>query len=359
MSKLIHAADIHLSIDEKEYSLAVLEEITNICNHKNADMLLLAGDVFDSWSDIEPMRASFRNTLEKLPSATKVYYIPGNHEELRVKAGGSLVSFDFGRAKLLSEKPFSLVDIGEAELLALPFQRDYSHYREWQVPQKKKAHRIILAHGTVPGIAYIGLNEEDLDGILDLDLFSTFEADLALMGHLHGETITKKDKTTIAYPGSSRVWREGETGPRQVLLFNITEQGISPPEQIPIKTAGEYRIIPIYADPDGNLKPITRTQGTQADWLSLEVSGVVEDESEVIKTIEKLKSEWQKKYRKITVNTEKLSVLSGISIHPLAIQFLKKWQEEEGQYKDADQEAYILARFRGLEAIKKIQEGRK
>jgi DNA repair exonuclease SbcCD nuclease subunit len=358
---------LHISTAEKDYSLAVLDEIIGICRRESCGALLLAGDIFDSWADVEALRGAFREAAEKLPPGCGVFFLPGNHEELRAGPGGpeALSRFDFGRARLLSQKPFSLETLDDrTELLAVPFQRDYSSYRSWKVPPKGKALRILLAHGTVPGLAYTGPDEEDPAGVLDADLFACLRADLVALGHLHGGFQTRLGDTLVAYPGSARVWREGEGGKRRVLLG---ETGSSPItlREIPLERAGEYRVVPVCAAPDGSLRlpPEAQDRGpagfAPADWLSLEVSGLVEDERTLREALDRLRSGLEEKHRRVTVNTEKLSVLAGLSSHPLALQFIKKWEEEAARFGDEDPELYNLARIRGLGVIKEILESRK
>jgi predicted phosphodiesterase len=352
-------ADVHLKETEKDYCLSVLSEVVFLCEREKCGALLFAGDVFDSRPDAEALRGAFRACLDRLSPGVRVFFLPGNHEELRSSGMPALESLDFGRARLLCEKPFSLEDLDDsAELLALPFQRDYSDYRSWAVPPKARATRVLLAHGTVPGIAYTGPDEEDGGGILDADVFAHFGADLAALGHLHGYSLTQRGETCAAYPGSARVWREGETGPRRVLVFS-TDTRPPRPRPLALVSAGEYRVVPLYAAPGGELRGPEEKEMAgwkAADWLRLEVSGVVEDEVSVTGALRELREGLEKKFRRVTQSTENLSVLQGISSHPLARRFLEKWERDAGRYRDFGG-AYGLARLKGLQAIKEILGG--
>jgi DNA repair exonuclease SbcCD nuclease subunit len=360
--RFILAADLHIAAAERDYSLAVLDEIAGVCGRERCGALFLAGDVFDSRADVEALRGAFRAAIEKLPPDCAVFFLPGNHEELRAGPGGAeaLDRFDFGRARLLTEKPFSFgTPDSQTELLAIPFQRDYSAYRTWKAPPKRKPFRIVLAHGTVPGLSYTGPDEEDPGGALDADLFAWLKADLAALGHLHGGFSVRRGATLIAYPGSARVWREGETGTRRVLL-GVTELSSVTLTEIPLERAGEYRAVSVYAAPDGSLRLPRESAGfSPMDWLSLEVSGLVEDERVPLQALERLQAGLREKHRKVTVRTEGLSVLGGVSTHPLALRFIKKWEEAAASLGAEEPEAYNLARLRGLGVIKEILESRK
>jgi DNA repair exonuclease SbcCD nuclease subunit len=353
----ILCADLHLKESEKEYSFSVLDEILELCVKNKCEALLLAGDVFDSREDVKKVYAVFRAALEKLPSSCMVYYLPGNHEELRANPSENLNSFDFGRARLLIEKPWSFHELGSnAELLAVPFQQEYSGYRDWKVPEKKKLLRILLAHSTVTGLIYTGPQEET-GSVLDEDVFSHLKIDLAAMGHIHTQILAKKGGTTVAYPGSARVWREGEQGKRCVFLGNIEGSSFRL-EPLPLESAGEYRVVSIFVSPKGELKAKTPADISKADWIHLEASGVVDDEPLAAAALEQYKAELEKKCRKVSLNKDNLSVLSGVSSHPLAVRFLRAWEEKKPLYAE-EEGVYEAARIQGLMAVKKILETQK
>jgi DNA repair exonuclease SbcCD nuclease subunit len=354
----ILCADLHLKETEKEYSFSVLDEIIGLCEKKKCEVLLLAGDIFDSRDAVKKLRADFRTALDRLPSSCAVYLLPGNHEELGANDKEKLEDFDFGRAMLLAEKPWSLHSLSaEAELLAVPFQRDYSGYHDWEVPPKEKALRILLAHGTVLGMAYTGPGEET-DSILDGDLFSYHKANFAAMGHLHAQALVRRGDILVAYPGSARVWRDGEKGKRCV-LFGSTETLPLNLEPLNLASAGEYRVIPVHATPEGELRADLPEDISPVDWLHLELEGFVEEEPSVLEALEKLKNELGKKYRRVSSCTKNLSVLAGVSTHPLAISFLRAWEEAASGYEKEAPGVYELARLKGLAALKEILEKRK
>ena len=361
--KFILCADLHLKETEKEYCFSVLNEITGHCVEMKCEALLMAGDVFDSRDAVDKLRAGFRAALERLPSSCRVYFLPGNHEELRADGSASLANFNFGsRVELLDEKPYSLNTLDEkTELLAIPFQRDCSEYRSWEIPPKKKALRILLAHGTVPGIIYTGPGEDTngiIEGIIDEDLFTHFNVDIAALGHLHENILFRRGAVLAAYPGSARVWREGEAGKRKVLFCN-TESMPLRLEPVVLASAGEYRVIPVFASPEGELRLTLPPEISRADWLDLDVEGVVEDETLVIAALEKLKAEFAKNCRKLNYSTENLSVLAGVSTHPLALSFLRSWEDAAPRYAEEESGVYELARLQGLLSIKAILEKRR
>lgn len=357
--RFLHAADLHLSVSEKDYSLGVLDEILGIAAREKCGALLLAGDVFDSCPDMESLRGEFRNRLETLPAECRVFFIPGNHEELR---GGkkSVDALDFGRALTVTALPFQLDVLSpEAELLSLRFRRDYSDYRDWKVPPKKKPLRILLAHGIVPGVVYTGPEEDSPAGVIDPDLFAFFEIDLAALGHIHAGSVSRFGDAVAAYPGSARVWREGETGPRQVFLGST--EAIPPRlEAVTLASAGRFFPLTVAAGLDGRPRlPENSAKPGKADWVRLEISGVVEDEKPVLESMRKIAAELEKSCRRVTTDAGNLEVLAGISYHPLAREFLKRWETLAADADPDEAAALLLARWKGLSALKNVLESRR
>lgn len=371
--KFLHAADLHLSVAEEDYSLGVLDEILETASRENCGALLLAGDIFDSHPDMTALRGEFRERLESLPRDCTVYFIPGNHEELRFPGSGDpLEGLDLGRAQGPKELPFQLYPLSpEAELLSLRFHRDYGDYRDWPVPPKKKPLRILLAHGLVPGIVYTGPEEESPAGTIDPDLFAFLQIDFAALGHIHGGSETRMGDCLVAYPGSARVWREGEAGPRRVLLGTTDTV---PPRLAPIilESAGVFTPVPLSVGLDGRVGlPKGFPTPGRADWLRLEISGLVEDEGPVLEEARKIAAGLEKTCRRVSLDTSDLEVLAGVSTHPLAREFLKRWEElarqqpaagdlgEAGNSPEEDDAVLHLARRRGLAILKGLLEKRK
>jgi hypothetical protein len=129
-------------------------------------------------------------------------------------------------------------------------------------------------------------------------------------------------------------------------------------EPLIIEAAGEYRSVSVEVSHSGLHLPETLSPGP-ADWLALEASGFVEDEKSALAELDRLKAELEKKCRRVTVSAEKLNVLAGLSSQPLALDFIKKWEEEARAAADGKRDIYELARIKGLAALKEILESRK
>ena len=135
----------------------MLDELVDLCLEVQAQALLLAGDVFDSFDAAEALREPFRSRVERLAARCRVLFLPGNHDEQR-RGSRRLAALDLGPVTLLDRRPFSLVRFPEegVEVVGVPERPDYDDFRSWGVPDKAAPVRIVLAHGIVPGMAYTG-----------------------------------------------------------------------------------------------------------------------------------------------------------------------------------------------------------
>jgi predicted phosphodiesterase len=362
MSEIIHCADLHLSPGEQGYCLAVLDEIIRLTRERGAAYLLFAGDTFDSFPAAEALRGEFRKRIRSLKPGCEVLILPGNHEELQ-RGSRSLASLDLGPVTLLSHTPFQHLLRDDCEFLAVPHQANGSGYRDWQVPAKTRP-RVILAHGVVSGLAFGGVDAEAGGSALDPDLFVRFQADYAALGHIHTRRLETRGEMQLAYPGSARVWRRGESGEHGVLRLSLpAAAGTSPrPEFQALKSAGQYREAQLLLRLDGGSEaPAPGAEGWQAeDWIRLVLSGLVEDEHSAGELAAALQRRWATRVRKLEIDREQVCALPGIASHPLAREFLAAWKAREPREprEEGERRIWLRARQLGLNAIKETLEAR-
>ncbi len=360
MIRILHCADLHLSLAERAYSLAVLDELARAAAAERADIWLLAGDLFDSYGDVEGLRAAFRERVQPLLERTAIVMIPGNHECL---GAGSpcLDRLDLGAAWRL-QRPFDLLEIAGIEILAMPWGADTSDYLSWQVPAKKTRLRLALAHGTVAGFNLSGPEDESDGSAIDPALFAQFGIDYAALGHIHAGRVMRSGATVLAYPGSARVWRRGESGPRRAILVDADPDAgtIAQPRGVELAAAGRFRVHeqPLGLDGSGCELAAAASSWGLNDWVELRLSGLVEDEGLVAGLERDLRSEYGPRLRRFDVTRDDILVLQGIASQPIARRFLSLWAER----KPADQGAadlWLAARDAGLRRIKALLEARR
>jgi hypothetical protein len=168
-------------------------------------------------------------------------------------------------------------------------------------------------------------------------------------------------KWTACYAGSSRVWRAGESGNRLALIVDTSSAPIITNKKV-IRSAGQYRILQLYAAPDNSIKIVNQKElstWSDNDYVDCTINGVIEDETEISARLENLKKEYAHSYRRFELPKDKsqVYVLSGISENQLAKQFIKKWEASRAGYIE-DDDVYNMARLKALVTLKNIIEGR-
>jgi DNA repair exonuclease SbcCD nuclease subunit len=360
MPRLLHAADLHLSEDEKEYGLSVFAALIETAHRERADYLLFCGDLFDTYADAERLKGEVRKLLGAPPF--EFLYLPGNHEGIR-KGGGDLSRLDLGAAVVLHSAPWGFSRRGRGgvpvEFLAVPHQESYAGYGSWQVPPKEARWRVALAHGLVAGMAYRGPDDEGGASALDPDLFQRFGVDYAALGHIHGGRKQALGPVLFAYPGSTRVWRRNESGARGAWLVDLPAEGALPaPAFIPLAAAGEFRryALPLSLEGDPpDLEPLAKGWGP-ADFIVLSFTGIVEDENAVAALAERLRARYAGRVRKFEIERDEVASLPGIADQPLARRFLEAWEKRvpaaDAAGADERRSEWLRARELALAALK-------
>jgi exonuclease SbcD len=366
MPRILHAADLHLSESEKDYGLSVFAELIDVARRERVDYLVFCGDLFNTFTDAEKLRADFRRIMGSPPF--EFLYLPGNHEELQ-SGSRELAHLDWGAATVLNVRPFELLrrDRGgmPIEFLAVPHQEQYAGYGNWAVPSKNAGFRIALAHGVVAGMSFRGPDEEGGGAAIDPDLFARFQADYAALGHIHGRRCQTQGSVTMAYPGSSRVWRKNESGPRGAYLLepgvSKMEPGVSKmePSFIPFSSAGEYRHHSLPLTLEGeipDLEGIASRWGA-ADYIELEFTGLVEDERIVARLAEGIRNRFGSRVRRLEIERDGVSALPGIASHPIVREFLAAWNLRKPAQAD-ELPVWTRARELALNSLKTNLERR-
>ncbi len=353
---VLHCADLHLTADpaEKDYGLHVLQEIVGLVGRFRPTCVLFSGDVFDSFPDLERLAAEFRGAMADLGDCLPVM-IPGNHESLRI-ATHSLANREWGGIRFVHQGPVIIPVSAALELLVVPHRDSYADYLEWEVPAKVAHTRILVGHGMVAGVGFAGPDEEGA-GALDPDLFDRYEVDVAAMGHIHAPSEVVVGRTRVCYPGSARVWRRGESGPRGVWVIEIGDEPVL--RRVALKSAGEYRAVDLPLPLDGSAPDMGEMAAGWGprDWIDLRLSGVVDRQDILAKTVRELKQGIEGSVRRLDVEAEGVLTMEGIAAQPLAQRFLESWKLREPE-DQAEREVWLRSREIGLTRIKQALEAR-
>ena len=207
MLTFIHAADFHLdsafgALDQKRASMRRRESretvlrLANYVGNHGVDLVLLAGDLFDSAS-------AFRETAEQLSAALRqmeaqVFIAPGNHDWYG--PGSPWLTVDWPEnVHIFSENTLTAVELPEWDLVVhgaafTDSRQPESFLRGFTAPADGKVH-IGLLHGEIDP------TEERYDPLRKEEIAASGLAYLAL-GHVHRRMEpVKLEKTVCAWPG--------------------------------------------------------------------------------------------------------------------------------------------------------------
>jgi hypothetical protein len=356
MACLIHFADLHISVKDADYSFSVLDELIGAAAAKGAQALLCAGDLFDSLRDLDALRVRFRERLEALPPGCRFLYLPGNHDSDR-KGASALAGYDLGRAELLAGEPFARVELPGFEVIALPWGPAQPDYRSWELPPPGAAPRIVAAHGMVPCLSFAGPDEEG-GGSIDADFFRWARASYGALGHVHAGRSGDYKGVKLAYPGSARVWRADESGPRRAVVLRA-EGGLHA-EWLALASAGQYREVACQAMPDGSVQPdrAALDGAGPLDHLRLVASGLVEDEAAFRRGLEALAEGLAKAHRRVEADSSAILVFEGARESLLVKRFEALWEARRAKGGD-DPAALAMARVMALSEFKHLLEAKR
>lgn len=349
MSVILHFADLHLSTAEENYSFTVLEELFSEAVLNKADAVLITGDLFDSYDDMLSLRPRFRKALAGL-SVPEVFFIPGNHEELRGQ-GRNISALDLGNITLLSIKPFELAVRQDYEILAVPHSASYADFTQWQVPPRGSRLRILAAHASVAGfVPYFDESEEN-QSYLDGAIPSRLDCQFAALGHIHKKATLEIEGVPCSYPGSARVWRKGETGRRGYNLLRITDNVTA--EWRPISSAGEYRELTLPLTLEGGFTDLDYTGIGPWDYITVNAAGFIEDDTALPSLCGILTEQGLRNCRRFEVNRDQVLTAGGISAMPLVRHFLGAWEKAEppSSAGPSARQAWLRAREIGVREI--------
>ncbi|RHX81432.1 metallophosphoesterase family protein [Leptospira yasudae] len=354
MIRFLHTADVHLSQKEKEYSLSVLKEIVAAAKEEECTHILFCGDLFDRNSDIAALKEEVKTILSSFTG--KIFYIPGNHEELGLAEGAYPITADLSPLSYPQKgESYKLwtEEIGgvEAEFFGFPFNRilDYSNI---QFKEKTVTYRIALLHGTETKLVeYLGPSPEEADSILDSKPFQEAEFDYLALGHIHSERSITSGAMIKAYPGSPRVVSSGEFGPRTVNIVTLGKNGTPVLKKRILSSAGEYKEFSLTATLTGEVPDLAKLPASisKQDSVRIKVSGIVEDEHDVTELLKRFSETAD--CRKIEVKTGDLRTSSVLIDNPVAKLFYEKLMDQKSKWNGDNPPDWNEILVLGLEQI--------
>ena len=356
MTKILIAADLHLSVSEKSYSFSVFDEILE--NAKNYDALFLLGDTFNTFEDAEKLKEEFSKKSEIYNK--NIYLLKGNHEYL--KSGGiNLSKLKFAdNIKIIENIDF--INLDNLDILAVAFSENYNIDNDFvkRVENLKEKNRIFLGHGIVEGTLW-AIEENEESAFIPIEIIKRVKPNLAIVGHIHKQMETNIENINIIYIGSARVWRKSksEMGARKCLALNIENNSIIK-KYIDLKSAGEYRVYNLNInDIDLKIENIYKNWNYK-DIIDINIYGIIEDEIQLENKKKEIINKYSKYAREINIKSANLFFLENAYNENIIKEFLNVAEEFESKSVDDEYlEIFELAKYIGIEKISLALQNKK
>lgn len=356
MTKILIAADLHLSVIEKSYSFSVFDEILE--NAKNYDALFLLGDTFNTFEDAEKLKEEFSKKSEIYNK--NVYLLKGNHEYL--KSGGiNLSKLKFAdNIKIIENIDF--INLDNLDILAVAFSENYNIDNDFlkRVENLKEKNRIFLGHGIVEGTLW-AIEENEESAFIPIEIIKRVKPNLAIVGHIHKQMEINIENINIIYIGSAIVWRKSksEMGARKCLALNIDCDSITK-NYIDLKSAGEYRVYNLNInDIDLKIENIYKNWNYK-DIIDINIYGIIEDEILLENKKKEIINKYSKYAREINIKSANLFFLENAYNENIIKEFLNVAEEFESKSVDDEYlEIVELAKYIGIEKISLALQNKK
>lgn len=222
--KILHTSDMHLREDKHE-RIQALRAVLGLAEREAVDVVLIAGDLFDSDVAANRLRPQLREILSGNPF--KILVIPGNHDEHAFE--GDLYFGD--DVEVLINKPFATREYAEAKLIAIPFFKGKIEDLALQLQQETVDNKvnILLMHCTLalPFTIVSDFGEEERAQYLPVsaDILAGLGYNYILAGHFHSRVYQYplSQNSLFIYSGSPVSITRKEQGKRSVIILDVIE----------------------------------------------------------------------------------------------------------------------------------------
>lgn len=286
--KILHTSDWHIGKrlagrDRLDEQRAALEEIASICDRESVDLVLVAGDVFDTFLPSAEAEDLFYESVKKIAGEERcVLLISGNHDDnIRLTAATALSEelgiYVYGNAghipKLCQNRRVFPVEAGANHIVfrsgeeevfvnVLPYPNEarlkedknpdekfLDKMQRWmnagQSENKRGLPSVFLSHLFIAGGAVSeGEREIDLGGARAVALSALPQCDYTALGHLHKR---QSFRGNVVYSGSILQYAFDEAGAKKsIVLFDLGREGVQNERRIEL-TAGK-QLVRLQAD---------------------------------------------------------------------------------------------------------------
>lgn len=277
--RILHTSDWHIgkrlwNRDRLDEQSAVLDEIVGICEKERVELVLIAGDIFDTYTPSAEAEELFYSKIKKIAGTDRaVLIISGNHDDgVRLSATAPLavesgiyivgnsraplpVSTDLTSRivrPIESGKGYALFENNRGEkafISTLPYPNEarfkeekselsyIEQMKKWidesESYKKEGAPSVFMAHIFVAGgVSSDSEREISLGGARALPIEALPASDYIALGHLHKKQ--KMGKGHCYYSGSPLQYSFDETSEKSVKIFNLTGVGVEDLRDVPL-----------------------------------------------------------------------------------------------------------------------------
>jgi exonuclease SbcD len=246
MLRLLHTADVHLgarhadlgnaAATQRERQFAAFRAAVSMAIDEKVDVVLIAGDLFDS--NTQPKRSVERVAaeLKRLGAAhIRTVILPGTHDcydrssiyrsyDLRAMAGSA--AGDDSVTVLTPERPSVYLQACDLVVYGTVFatkRAPHSPLRDLTVPEdeEKLGWHVGMVHGS---LAIPDRTDRD-EVVVTKEEIAATGLDYLALGHWHSVLKGKAGTTTYAYSGAPEPVAVNQDGAGNVLLVSLEEKG--------------------------------------------------------------------------------------------------------------------------------------
>ncbi len=232
--KIIHCADVHFDSAmsglpdsskvniRREEMKETFKKIIKLS--ENADILLIAGDLFDGKSVSKSTLLFLRESFLEIPD-TKVYIVAGNHDYMGTDS--VYRQFDFGENVHIFGTEMECTEEAEYDIYGISFKTANDERKMLEGFSVKNPNKIniCLMHGNLGGSDYNPLKISDIE---------KSGLDYLALGHIHKASEVKRTGTThFAYCGCPEGRGNDETGEKGVYEIELAKGNVISSHFIP------------------------------------------------------------------------------------------------------------------------------
>lgn len=287
--RILHTSDWHvgkrlMGRERLQEQSEVLDEIVNVCEREQIELVLIAGDVFDTYTPSAEAEELFFTKVKRVAGESRaVLIISGNHDDgvrlsavsplsesqgvyivgnsrspvslrnsLRpiypVASGKGYVIFENKRGEkvFVSTLPYPNEARFKEEKSDLPYvERMKQWIQEGEAGNVENLPSVFLAHIFVAGGAVSESEREiDLGGARAIPIEALPQSDYIALGHLHKKQ--RMGKGNCYYSGSPLQYSFDESADKGVKIFDLTNLGVENLKDVPL-TSGK-KLVRLEAD---------------------------------------------------------------------------------------------------------------